>query len=206
MSGPYTNTGGITSVICAKQALEDYGVGHQGHERSRCISADHQNKPDLAVSIVAAMVRPGRRRCADGGANSRPSRWRCSRWRGRRTRSYLNVGAATSALTGAQCSPNFIHWCYDTYMLAVDRRRDGEGGRRQLVFHHRRLCLRQAVAGDTTRFVKAAGGKVLGSALYPFPGTRISRRSWCRRSRSGAKVLGLAQRRRRHGELDQAGA
>src|ERR1700749_1160353 len=49
-SGPYTNTGGITSVICAKQALEDFGVATKGLN-VEVITADHQNKPDLAVSI-----------------------------------------------------------------------------------------------------------------------------------------------------------
>ena len=50
-SGPYTNTGGITSVICAKQALEDFGVAAKGLN-VEVITADHQNKPDLAVSIA----------------------------------------------------------------------------------------------------------------------------------------------------------
>ena len=50
-SGPYTNTGGTTSVICAKQALEDFGAAAKGLN-VEVISADHQNKPDLAVSIT----------------------------------------------------------------------------------------------------------------------------------------------------------
>src|ERR1700727_3152435 len=50
-SGPYTNTGGITSVICAKQALEDFGVATKGLN-VEVITADHQNKPDLAVSLA----------------------------------------------------------------------------------------------------------------------------------------------------------
>ncbi len=50
-SGPYTNTGGITSVICTKQALEDFGVSAKGMN-VEVITADHQNKPDLAVSIA----------------------------------------------------------------------------------------------------------------------------------------------------------
>src|ERR1700722_15537899 len=49
-SGPYTNTGGVTSVICAKQALEDFGVSSKGLNVGG-IPPDHQNKPDLAVSI-----------------------------------------------------------------------------------------------------------------------------------------------------------
>src|SRR5271157_3040265 len=51
MSGPYMNTGGPTSVICCKQALEDFGVSGKGLN-VEVINADHQNKPDLAVSIV----------------------------------------------------------------------------------------------------------------------------------------------------------
>ncbi len=51
MSGPYMNTGGPTSIICAKQALEDFGVSGKGFN-VEVINADHQNKPDLAVSIA----------------------------------------------------------------------------------------------------------------------------------------------------------
>ena len=55
-SGPYTNTSGLTSVICAKQAVQEF-ANAQGLN-VELISADHQNKPDLAVSIVRQMVRP----------------------------------------------------------------------------------------------------------------------------------------------------
>ena len=51
MSGPYLNTGGPTSVVCCKQALEDFGVSGKGLN-VEVINADHQNKPDLAVSIA----------------------------------------------------------------------------------------------------------------------------------------------------------
>ena len=90
-SGPYANTGGITSVICAKQALEDFGVSAKGMN-VEVISADHQNKPDLAVSIARQWFD------RDGVdviwmCRHRRWRWRCSRSCGRRTRSTSTSGA-----------------------------------------------------------------------------------------------------------------
>ena len=104
-------------MICAKQALEDFGVSAKGMN-VEVISADHQNKPDLAVSIARQWFdRDGvdviaRRADVVGGAGGAVG------VRGRRTRSISMSAPASSALTGAQCSPNFIHWCYDTYMLS----------------------------------------------------------------------------------------
>ena len=105
LSGPYANTGGITSVICAKQAVEEY-ANAQGLN-VEVISADHQNKPDLAVSIVRRVVRPRRRGHAAGRATSSVAL--AVQYGGVREKNkvYLNSGAS-SALTGEQCSPNFI--------------------------------------------------------------------------------------------------
>src|ERR1700733_2090045 len=115
-SGPYANTGGITSVICAKQALEDFGVATKGLN-VEVMSADHQNKPDLAVSITRQWFdRDGVDVLLDVPTSS--VALAVQSVAREKNKVYLNVGAASSALTGMQCSPNFIHWCYDTYMLS----------------------------------------------------------------------------------------
>ena len=149
-SGPYTNTGGITSVICAKQALEDFGVSAKGMN-VEVISADHQNKPDLAVSITRQWFdRDGVDVLLDVPTSSVALAVQsvCRE----KNKVYLNVGAASSALTGAQCSPNFITLVLrHLHAVEIHRRRDGEGRRRYLVFPHRRLRVRQAVAGRHLR-------------------------------------------------------
>jgi branched-chain amino acid transport system substrate-binding protein len=160
-SGPYTNTGGITSVICTKQALEDFGVATKGLN-VEVISADHQNKPDLAVSIARQWFdRDGVDVLLDVPTSSVALALQ-SVVRAK-NKVYLNVGAASSELTGAQCSPNFIHWCYDTYMLSKST--GGamvKSGGDSWYFITADYAFGKQLQGDTSTLVKAAGGKVLG--------------------------------------------
>src|SRR6201990_917759 len=116
MSGPYMNTGGPTSIVCCKQALEDFGVSAKGLN-VEVISADHQNKPDLAVSIARQWFdRDGVDMLLDVPTSSVALALQSVVRE--KNKVYLNTGAASSALTGEQCSPNFVSWNYDTYMLA----------------------------------------------------------------------------------------
>ena len=189
-SGPYTNTGGITSVICTKQALEDFGVSAKGLN-VEVITADHQNKPDLAVSITRQWFdRDGVDVLLDVPTSSVALAVQsvCRE----KNKVYLNVGAASSALTGAQCSPNFIHWCYDTYMLSKST--GGamvKAGGDSWYFLTADYAFGKQLQDDTSVLVKAAGGKVLGSAPYPFPGTTDFSSFLVQAQSSGAKVLGL---------------
>jgi branched-chain amino acid transport system substrate-binding protein len=189
-SGPYTNTGGITSVICAKQALEDFGVAAKGLD-VEVISADHQNKPDLAVSISRQWFdRDGVDVLLDVPTSSVALAVQsvCRE----KNKVYLNVGAASSALTGAQCSPNFISWCYDTFMLSKST--GGamvKAGGDTWYFLNADYAFGKRLRDDTSKLVKAAGGKVLGSAPYPFPGTTDFSSFLVQAQASGAKVLGL---------------
>jgi branched-chain amino acid transport system substrate-binding protein len=106
---------------------------------------------------------------------------------------YLNSGAASSALTGAQCSPNFVHWTYDTYMLAKST--GGamvKAGGDSWYFVTADYAFGKQLQSDTSAFVTAAGGKVLGAAQYPFPGTTDFSSFLVQAQSSGAKVIGLA--------------
>ena len=204
-SGPYTNTGGITSVICAKQALEDFGVATKGMN-VEVISADHQNKPDLAVSITRQWFdRDGVDVLLDVPTSS--VALAVQSVVREKNKVYLNVGAASSALTGAQCSPE-LHSLGVRHLHAVevDRRCDGEGGRRVLVFPDRRLCVRQAVAGRYLDAGQGGGRQGAGFGAVSVPGNNrflvVPGAGAVQRS-EGA---GAGQCRRRHGELDQAGA
>jgi branched-chain amino acid transport system substrate-binding protein len=177
-------------VICAKQALEDFGVSAKGMT-VEVISADHQNKPDLAVSITRQWFdRDGVDVLLDVPTSSVALAVQsvCRE----KNKVYLNVGAASSALTGAQCSPNFIHWCYDTYMLSKST--GGamvKAGGDSWYFLTADYAFGKQLQDDTSVLVKAAGGKVLGSAPYPFPGTTDFSSFLVQAQSSGAKVLGL---------------
>jgi branched-chain amino acid transport system substrate-binding protein len=189
-SGPYTNTGGLTSVICAKQAVQEF-ASNQGLN-VEVISADHQNKPDLAVSIVRQWFdRDGVDMLLDVPTSSVALAVQ-SVVRDK-NKVYLNSGAASSALTGEQCSPNFVHWTYDTYMLAKST--GGamvKAGGNSWYFLTADYAFGKQLQSDTTDLVKAAGGKVAGASLYPFPGTTDFSSFLVEAQSSGAKVIGLA--------------
>jgi branched-chain amino acid transport system substrate-binding protein len=189
-SGPYTNTGGVTSVACTKQALEDFGVATKGMN-VEVISADHQNKPDLAVSIARQWFdRDGVDVLLDVPTSSVALALQSVVRE--KNKVYLNVGAASSELTGGQCSPNLIHWCYDTYMLSKST--GGamvKAGGDSWYFITADYAFGKQLQNDTSTLVKAAGGKVLGAAPYPFPGTTDFSSFLVQAQSSGAKVLGL---------------
>src|ERR1700733_2738957 len=190
-SGPYTNTGGITSVICAKQALEDFGVSTKGLN-VEVITADHQNKPDLAVSLARQWFdRDGVDMLLDVPTSS--VALAVQSVVREKNKVYLNTGAASSALTGEQCSPNFISWNYDTFMLA--RSTGGamvKAGGDSWYFVTADYAFGKQLQADTSALVMKSGGKVLGAAQYPFPGTTDFSSFLVQAQASGAKVLGLA--------------
>jgi branched-chain amino acid transport system substrate-binding protein len=190
-SGPYMNTSGMTSVICCKQALEDFGAANKGLN-VEVIFADHQNKPDLAVSIARQWFdRDGVDLLLDVPTSS--VALAVQSVAREKNKVYINSGAATSALTGEQCSPNFIHWTYDTYMLAKST--GGamvKAGGDSWYFLTADYAFGKQLQADTTSFVKAAGGKVQGASAYPFPGTSDFSSFLVEAQASGAKVLGLA--------------
>jgi len=190
-SGPYQNTGGATSVICARQAVEEFGPVAKGFN-VEIISADHQNKPDLAVSIARQWFdRDGVDMLLDVPTSSVALALQSVVRE--KNKVYLNVGAASAALTGAQCSPNFIHWAYDTYMLAKST--GGaivKAGGDSWYFLTADYAFGKQLTGDASALVIANGGKVLGSANYPFPGTTDFSSFLVQAQASGAKVLGLS--------------
>jgi branched-chain amino acid transport system substrate-binding protein len=190
LSGPYRDTGGVTSVICAKQAIEEYASANGLNVE--VISADHQNKPDLAVSIARQWFdRDGVDVLMDVPTSS--VALAVQSVVREKNKIFLAVGPASIALTTTQCSPNMITWVYDTYMLAKST--GGamvKAGGNSWYFLTADYAFGKQLQADTTKFVQAAGGKVLGAAPYPFPGTTDFSSFLVQAQSSGAKVLGLA--------------
>ena len=190
-SGPYRDDGGPTGVICAMQALADFGVSGKDWN-VEVISADHQNKPDVGVSIAKQWLdRDGVDAIVDVPTSSvgLAVNTICRE----KNKVYLNSGTGSSDLTGPQCSPNTVHWTYDTYMLG--RSTGGatvkEGGD-SWFFITADYVFGQTLQRDTAGIVTKLGGKVLGSVAYPFPETTDFSTHLIRAQASGAKVLGLA--------------
>ena len=128
-SGPYTNTGGPTSVICCKQAVEDFGVATKGLN-VQVITADHQNKPDLAVSISRQWIdRDGVDVILDVPTSS--VALAVQGVVREKNKVFLAVGPATTALTGDAVLAQLHHLgLRHLHAGEVDRRRDGQGRRR----------------------------------------------------------------------------
>jgi branched-chain amino acid transport system substrate-binding protein len=189
-SGPYRDDGGPTGVVCAKQALEDFGIS--GKEWNvEVVSADHQNKPDVGVSIARQWLdRDGVDAIVDVPTSSvgLAVNTICRE----KNKVYLNSGTGSSDLTGPQCSPNTVHWTYDTYMLGKSTGGNTvkEGGD-SWFFITADYVFGQTLQRDTSAIVPKAGGKVMGSVAYPFPDTTDFSTHLLRAQASGAKVLGL---------------
>jgi branched-chain amino acid transport system substrate-binding protein len=105
----------------------------------------------------------------------------------------LASGAASSALTGAQCSTHTIHWTYDTWMFAnVVGGATVRSGGDSWYFITADYAFGHQLERDTSQFVTRAGGRVAGSARYPFPGTTDFSSFLVQAQASRAKVVGLA--------------
>ena len=187
-SGPYRDTGGMTSVVCCRQAVEEFKA--QGFN-VEVVFADHQNKPDVGASIAGQWYdRDGVDMILDVPTSSVALAVAgVSKAKGK---AYINIGAATSDLTGKSCSPTMISYCYDTYMLGKST--GGamvKSGGDTWYFITADYAFGQQLQKDTTSFVTAAGGKVMGASPYPFPTTTDFSSFLLQAQSSGAKVLGL---------------
>ena len=187
-SGPYRDDGGPTSALCVRQAVAEFGAKGFPVE---VIVADHQNKPDVGAGIARRWFdQDGVDAIVDVPTSS--VALAVNNVCREKNKVMLNNGAATTDLTGVQCSPNTVHWTYDTYMLA--RSTGGamvRAGGDTWFFITADYVFGHQLERDTTRFIKEAGGKVLGSASYPFPDTSDFSNLLVQAQASGAKVLGL---------------
>ena len=189
-SGVYADYGGKYSLEAAKMAIEDFGGNVLGHP-VEIITADHQNKPDLASSIA--------RRWYDTEGVDMITELTTSSVElavqdlsKEKKKIDIVVGAATSRITGDACTPYGFHWAFDTHALAV-----GTGG--ALVkaggdswfFLTADYAFGYALEKDTSEIVQAQGGKVVGSVRIPLNSSDFS--SFLLQAQSSkAKIVGLA--------------
>src|SRR5690606_14911073 len=116
MSSLYADIGGPGSVVAARMAVEDFGVAKKGM-KVEIVSADHQNKPDVGSTIARQWYDvDGVDMIVDVPTSSVALAVnQVTRDKGK---VFVVSGAASSDLTGKACSPNTVHWTYDTWMLA----------------------------------------------------------------------------------------
>jgi branched-chain amino acid transport system substrate-binding protein len=190
-SALYRDISGPGSTQAVRLAVQESGITQTG-VNVEVVQADHQNRPDVGSTVARQWLdRDGLDVIVDVPTSS--VALAVNTLVRERNKVFLNSGAATSDLTGAACSPNTIHWTYDTYMLA-----NGTGGAMVRAggdtwfFITADYAFGHALERDTTAFVTAAGGRVLGGVRTPFPGTTDFSSFLQQAQRSRAKVIGLA--------------
>ena len=190
MSGLYADVGGAGSTLAAQMALDDSGLTAKGW-KIELIYADHQNKPDVGTTIARQWADVEKVDVIVDVLNSGVA-LAVKNVVTEKNIIMINSGAASSALTDAQCSPNVIHWVYDTYMLANSTGTAlVKAGGDSWFFLTADYAFGAALEKDTTAAVTAAGGKILGSVKHPLNSSDFS--SFLLQAQaSKAKIVGLA--------------
>ena len=191
LSGNYRDVTGPTSVICAQLAVDEFTAANPG-TKVTLISGDHLNKPDVAASIARQWLdRDGVDVITDVGNSA--AAIAVTTIAQEKDKIHLNTAAGSSELTGKYCSPNLIHWTYDTWDLAhtMVKALVGRGGGKWY-FVTADYTFGHSIQNDTTKLLAAAGGKVVGSSAYPFPGTTDFSSYLLAAQASGANVVAFA--------------
>lgn len=189
-SGIYADLAGEGSVAAARMAVEDFDAESKGINVT-IVSADHQNKPDVASNIARQWYdQEGVDVILDVPTSS--AALAVASVSAEMNKIMINSGAATSDLTGEACQETTVHWTYDTAALANGTGKAvTENGGDTWFFLTADYAFGHALERDTTAVVEANGGEVVGSVAHPFPGTDFA--SFLLQAQSsGAKVIGLA--------------
>ncbi len=189
-SGLYADLGGPGSTLAAQMAVEDSGLQAKGWKID-IISGDHQNKPDIGTTIARQWFDVDKVDVIVDVPNSGVA-LAVNNVIKEKNGVYINSGAATSDLTNAQCSPNTVHWTYDTYMLAhTTGQALVKAGGDSWFFLTADYAFGAALERDTTAVVTANGGKVVGGVKHPLNTSDFS--SFLLQAQSSkAKIIGLA--------------
>src|SRR5882757_6651300 len=189
LSGTYRDNTGPTSVAAAQLAIEEM-KSHLSFDVD-LISADHQNKPDVAATIARQWFDQGVDATIDVPTSS--VALAVAQVAKEKDKIMLNASATVSALTDQQCSPNSIVWSFDTYENAQST--GGtlvKQGFKSWFFVTANYAFGQSLEELTAAVVKKGGGEVKGALRYPFPDTTDFWSFLTQAQASGAKVLGLA--------------
>ena len=190
MSSLYADLAGPGTVVAAKMAIADFTKDHP-NVKVDMVSGDHQNKPDVGTNMANQWFDVDKVDAIFDVPNSGVA-LAVNEVARNKNKVLVDSGAASSDLTGAKCSPNTVHWTYDTWMLA-----NGTGkaivknGGNTWFFLTADYAFGHALERDTTAVVEKNGGKVLGKVRHPVNTNDFS--SFLLQAQaSKAKVIGLA--------------
>jgi branched-chain amino acid transport system substrate-binding protein len=191
MTGVYAANTGSGSVLGAQMAVEDFMQAHPG-VKAEVVQADLQLKPDVALAIAADWYdNKGVDVVTDVPLSS--AAFAIGELAKQKDKVAIFTGGASADITGPKCGPNHLHWVYDTWSMphaVVDA--SVKEGADSWFFITADYAFGHSLQKDAASFVTAAGGKVVGQALAPFPGTTDFSSFLVQAKASGAKAIGLA--------------
>ncbi|WP_024511101.1 ABC transporter substrate-binding protein [Bradyrhizobium sp. ARR65] len=190
MSSLYADATGKGSVAAVQMAVADYGSKVKG-KPVEVVYADHQNKPDVGVSIARNWY-DNEKVDAIFDVPTSSVALPISALTREKNKIHINSGGGSSDLTGSACSPNTVHWTYDTYALSnVAGKAMVKRGEDTWFFLTADYAFGQALERDAANVVKESGGKVLGDVRHPLNNSDFS--SFLLQAQaSKAKVVALA--------------
>jgi branched-chain amino acid transport system substrate-binding protein len=189
-SGTYADLAGPGSVVAARMAVEDFGAAKKGM-KVEILVADHQNKPDVGSNIARQWYDVDKVDVIVDVPTSSVV-LAVNEVTKQKNKALIVSTGATSDLTGKACTPNSIHWTYDTWSLANGTANAVvKTGGDTWFFLTADYAFGHALERDTEAVVLKNGGKVLGKVRHPFPSADFS--SFLLQAQSSkAKVIGLA--------------
>ena len=190
MSGVYSDIDGVGGAEGVKMAIADAG-GNIAGKKIEFVSADHQNKADIAASKAREWFDQQGVDMLIGGTNS-GANLAMAKIAAEKKKVFISIGAGSARLTNEECSPYTIHYAYDTVALA---RGTGAAivkqGGKSWFFLTADYAFGHSLEKDTTDVVKANGGSVVGNVRHPLSASDFS--SFLLQAQSSkAQILGLA--------------
>ena len=172
MSGIVADLSGNGTVVAAKLAIEDFGGKVLGRP-IELLTGDHLNKPDTGLSIARQWYDGGVRTIFDIGITT--VALAVQDLAKEKNRLVVFTSTASSDITGKNCSPNRIHWTYNSYAQSL-RAIKGvvDAGAKTWYFVTVDYTYGKNVQRDTTEIIERLGGKVIGSTTHPFASTEFS--------------------------------
>ena len=190
MSGVYADVDGPAGADAIKMAIADFG-GTLNGKKIELVTADHQNKADIAASRAREWFDQQGLDMLIGGSNS-ATNLAMAKVAAEKKKPFISVGAGTSRLTNEECTPYTVHYAYDTASMARGTAAAlTKEGHKDWFFLTADYVFGMSLEGDATQVVKANGGRVVGSVRHPLAVADFS--SFLLQAQtSKAQVLGLA--------------
>jgi branched-chain amino acid transport system substrate-binding protein len=191
LSGLYSDVAGQGSVIATKMAVDDFVAKEKPAFKIEVLSADHQNKGDIAANKAREWFEKGGVDMVTDLVTTSTA-LAVQKIAKEKNKIVLISGAASTRITNDDCNDVTVHWTYDTYAVANGTAKAvTKGGGKKWFFLTADYAFGHSLEKDATEVVKANGGEVLGSVRHPFPGSDFS--SFLLKAQaSGAQIIGLA--------------